>query len=615
MSSENKPTRNMKYNTMTPAEAKKYRYINSNGSNNCGSLGRSTGGAIPVRTASVSRKPRAPPLIVDHSTLNGSSTTRFDPIHYVVPPVQKRHLVQKPRLEPVCDSPARSLRRSATNCARGPSSRWSTLSHSSTNSSSNHEEVARLLSSANQTPNKGRSSTDSSLNLSFRSTLEYMTENEGFHQPQNFNNSPKNSRTMLPVQTNLDRSPERVSDNEDADETLREGMNTSSNTVLLRQKSTKDASDDSFTSAWSDCQSFGDFQQSQQNNCNASIKTPEPSVKNRLQSHLLSIKKFFRNPFSKAVSNKTISPSRLRASSTSLKNTRLNLNGYFCKNHHQETNTQQLGYSVSKLSLNRSQTPPICPPPLSTELKSMSYMSSYSNYDEFTRKRNEQNANLLNRSVRMRNRETTEVDTVDHGNEIGSKPDCVSIPWQLNSLPVTYERNLATVPEDTTHQHNVANSLCYGHPKQNWQYQTFGPRSTKTAATIKPLNSWLNNPSVRTYTTDEAAYGLPYKKTADFVAGNETLRSQQKLTNSLETHNQNQIPQPIKQDLFLRSFNKADCDSMSWQLNSLPVSYERNLAPVPEDFSDHCGAIDNPIGTCHNNNTGYLSSLLYWNRT
>lgn len=603
--SENKPTRNMKYNTMTPAEAKKYRYINAN----CGSLGRSSV-ATPVRTASVSRKPRAPPLIVDHTTLNGTSSAQVDSFHFVAPPVQKRYLVQKPR----CESPSRGFRRPSCENDSASTSRWSTLSHRSINSNKNHEEISRIVNHANQTQDQGQSSTDSSLNLSFRSTVEYMTDSEALHQQQSSTNGSKTTRTTLPLHTNFDFSLDKMSESEDADETLRENMNTSSDTVLMRQHSTKDISEESFTSAWYDCQSFSDNHKSHQDVHNPPPKTPENSVKNRLQSHLSSIKKFFRNPFLKVISNKSISPSRLRASSTSLKNTRLNLNGYSDKLSQPKSSAQQLAYSASKLSLNRSLTPPICPPPLSTELKSMNYLSSYSNYDEFTRRRNEQNASLLDRSVRLRGREISSIDAVDNGDI--KRTQCDVTPWQLNSLPVSCERNLAPVPEDKVHQLTVTNDVCYGHPKQNWQYQTFGPRSTQAAIRPQPFNSWLNQSSIRTYTPDVTPNCAPYKKTAEIIVKNETLKSQQNITNCQETLDQTKTFQPNNQDSFLRSFNKSDCDSLSWQLNSLPLSYERNLAPVPEDFSDNHTGNDNSIAVLNNNNnhSGYLSSLLYWNR-
>lgn len=104
--------------------------------------------------------------------------------------------------------------------------------------------------------------------------------------------------------------------------------------------------------------------------------------------------------------------------------------------------------SVSQISLNKSQSPPVCPPPPG-ELKSMSYMESanvnYSNYDDFTRARNE-------RMARQQAEKSARQQNGDQDDGYQSKPttnnDSDADSWQMTSLPVYYERNLTTVFEE-----------------------------------------------------------------------------------------------------------------------------------------------------------------------
>lgn len=108
-----------------------------------------------------------------------------------------------------------------------------------------------------------------------------------------------------------------------------------------------------------------------------------------------------------------------------------------------------LNESISQICLNRSQSPPVCPPP-PRELKSMSYMESavnYSNYDEFTKVRNQQASSLLNGHVRA-HQAAREYVIDDPKGFSGPKNNEDQDSWQLTSLPVSYERNLTTVFEE-----------------------------------------------------------------------------------------------------------------------------------------------------------------------
>lgn len=108
-----------------------------------------------------------------------------------------------------------------------------------------------------------------------------------------------------------------------------------------------------------------------------------------------------------------------------------------------------LGDSISQICLNRSQSPPVCPPPPG-ELKSMTYIEStvnYSNYDEFTRARNQRTATLLNGQ-----RNQVAYDSCSRAEDIAMGLPTLdrddSEQWQLSSLPLSYERNLTTVLEE-----------------------------------------------------------------------------------------------------------------------------------------------------------------------
>lgn len=158
--------------------------------------------------------------------------------------------------------------------------------------------------------------------------------------------------------------------------------------------------------------------------------------------------------------------------------------------------------SLGTDSIDNSASPTMCPP-LSDQLKSVSYMASannYSNYDEFTRSRNKLSSTLLNHSHSQRvttkkhlesydddrtgNRECINVannnnkiqtnvatscrsqfnnnnnyDSFHQNNNDYSRPksDLTKLvsdnqadddAWQLSSLPLTYEKNLSTLYEE-----------------------------------------------------------------------------------------------------------------------------------------------------------------------
>lgn len=151
---------------------------------------------------------------------------------------------------------------------------------------------------------------------------------------------------------------------------------------------------------------------------------------------------------------------------------------------------------ISDLCLNRSQSPPVCPPPPG-ELKSMIYMESnlddYSNYDEFTYLRNQRTSALLmnslhhqrapeprsNKNQHQHHRHYHHHHRVgQHSNGSGGSSsngtennspssldqddqDC----WQMTSLPVAYERNLTNVMEER--QQEASNAAPPGYTENN----------------------------------------------------------------------------------------------------------------------------------------------------
>lgn len=101
--------------------------------------------------------------------------------------------------------------------------------------------------------------------------------------------------------------------------------------------------------------------------------------------------------------------------------------------------------SIPQICLDRSLSPTVCPPP--GELKSMPYIENtinYSNYDDFTRARNQQTATLLN-SQRNQMAEDNFPRTEDMG--LPTRDHEGLETWHL-SLPLSYERNLTTVLEE-----------------------------------------------------------------------------------------------------------------------------------------------------------------------
>lgn len=109
-----------------------------------------------------------------------------------------------------------------------------------------------------------------------------------------------------------------------------------------------------------------------------------------------------------------------------------------------ERNTDFNSSIVSQNDLNKSYSP-VCPPPPG-ELKSMCYMDSainYSNYDEFTRSRNERST-ANQHGFTSSTAQNQQLDNLKNNHNDRAESDA----WQLTSLPVYYERNLTTVFED-----------------------------------------------------------------------------------------------------------------------------------------------------------------------
>lgn len=158
-----------------------------------------------------------------------------------------------------------------------------------------------------------------------------------------------------------------------------------------------------------------------------------------------------------------------------------------------------LNESVSQICLNRSHSPAtICQPlPPSCDLKSMSYLEgnatlsqsvNYSNYDDFTRLRNEQTSNLLHQSRPASNHHPDDLySNLSH-------IDDDSNSWQLTSLPIAYERNLTTVFEEQANQAGLQRRALKPNPPDppvNFRSMT----STNHIGTEDESNRRISSPS------------------------------------------------------------------------------------------------------------------------
>lgn len=169
--------------------------------------------------------------------------------------------------------------------------------------------------------------------------------------------------------------------------------------------------------------------------------------------------------------------------------------------------------SLSQISINRSHSPPVCPPP-PKELKSMSYMESgvnYSNYDDFTRARNHQTSTLLNGHSRNPQPSTDS----NHVGVTSQTVDREDSSWQLASLPVAYERNLTTVFEE---KHNSSDIDKNNIKKSSASYNVYSPHADGDQLIKPPRNfedNGLANPSTKTDSSTSSSQSLASISGAD----------------------------------------------------------------------------------------------------
>lgn len=190
------------------------------------------------------------------------------------------------------------------------------------------------------------------------------------------------------------------------------------------------------------------YSSSESDNCkfkSASKLSLASSTSKALKDQFSNIKKFFRlnqRPINGNNTNQSSSSDEDRKSLPPAPPPRYaNGSGGYCSSNHSQSpqscgggdQTDSLFEYISDLSLmNRSQSPPVCPPP-PAEFKSMLYMESnldaYSNYDDFTNSRNKRTSALL-----MKNAHRNAKNSLDDDDDQDS--------WMMTSLPVAYERNM-----------------------------------------------------------------------------------------------------------------------------------------------------------------------------
>lgn len=366
----------------------------------------------PTRTASVLHKPRAPPMVVtDLDDYGMLSIAPPRPPKSQIP--DQTNVVANDCL-PVDPIKRQSLR-SSSSCGNGCHRDSVNLgaNHSSSIYSKQDKHIVNL-NKLQISPN------DSMSNLSFRSSLDVVDSAYGSDRLQTMSVDLGN------------QSQQQYSNNI-------MGYN---HAQYFDQKDKNKLSDDSYCSAKSHISDTGKLK-----------NTLSLSTSKVFQNQIFNIKKFFRHmPIRRSFMGSTNNDNERKTASTET---------------NQPEDQYSLNESLSQICLNRSQSPPVCPPP-PKELKSMSYMENsvnYSNYDEFTRARNKHTSTLLNSHARSSQRQSNQNN--DCGLPIVDREDSES--WQLTSLPISFERNLTTVFEE----------------KQNPKAKTFH----KNKAPVAPLQS------------------------------------------------------------------------------------------------------------------------------
>lgn len=371
-----------KYNTLTPAEAKKLNRFLRNGRQ-------------PIRTASVLHKPRPPPIVV--TDLDGAD--EVDAKSLPINGAANNYSTS------VCGVNYRD-RRHSINYGR-PNSLNGRLYVVPTSASSS--------SSCNKHSNNHQptSPNDSESNLSYRSSIEIADSVYGSMRLQTMSVDLGNPKNLSQIYDNV-----------------RDLNNVRSSQMTINDYQNNKLSDDSFTSARSEISM--DMDRSSNKSRSTSKASLSSSTYKVFQGPFANFKRFFRNmprPFT---------------STTELKH---QINNNHISNHYEKSSEE----SMSRVCLDRSQSPPVCPPPPG-ELKSVSYMESavnYSNYDEFTRARNER-LNVGHARYNDKYATVTKQQAAFDGFSTVSRT-CDrddSDSWQLTSLPVSYERNLTTVFEE-----------------------------------------------------------------------------------------------------------------------------------------------------------------------
>lgn len=375
-----------KYNTLTPAEAKKLgKYLSHR--------------QAPIRTASVLNKPRAPPIVVTNLDDDGIDLKQ----------------------------PATSQQQQQQQQISSPSQYHDSISNLSFKSSRDSPDCAQ------QTVNRN---------------FQTMSVDIGYSQ----------TGQCRPVSINFDTTRTRLRCQPKRSNTL--------NSRIF---------DDSFSSAKSDFINLSGRSSSAtptkfsyfpahvaptplvEPDRSSSKLSLSSSTYKVFQSPLAKFKRLFRGiqrPFSQANTNR---------SDGQEKTTTINAN----KTHHQQQTCARsladfsLNDSLSQSSLNKSQSPTVLPPALPEELRSLGYIGGgsvdYSNYDEFTKARNNELTLPKRNSRNLHSNDT-------NGNNSGQQhssfmrsggDDSDEGSWQMTSLPVYFERNLTTVFEEK--QHPVAN--------------------------------------------------------------------------------------------------------------------------------------------------------------
>ena len=531
-----------KYNTLTPAEAKKLNRFLGTGTGPRAVASQQQSNNLPrqppLRTASVLHKPRAPPIVVtnldttvdqlDSRSLSGGGPNYHHPFgsnrslatansdlpntrqqqHYNDSADDKTASLLRStiaRSSSVCPQ-VRDPRRHTINYGRASvlNSRSSLYNGRTSELPSSPDQHHQYFSQHQQRAQASPALNESTSNLSFKSsvdTADFAHESYRFQtmsvdlgkQYYNMNNgtsSPaKNSTTMTIKPQHLDpmlRAPTigRLKYNTMSSTSSRMFSDESYSSCRSEVSSTRscNATPTKFyntTVASSDVnRGHNNIDKRKPPRSDSKVSLSNSTYNKMFQSPFANFKKLFRNmprpftnggPLGSRQATATPKPeNNVSSLDPKLYNTSVS-NNYTCRRQLKLDNSCQsdvsladisISDSISQISLNKSQSPPVYPPPPG-ELKSMSYMESainYSNYDEFTRARNERlntRQQLFSTKLNSQNGFASLVTGQGDDNQHQQHSNLKSTngldemdSWQLTSLPVYYERNLTTVFEE-----------------------------------------------------------------------------------------------------------------------------------------------------------------------